>query len=308
MDPPILLSQEERNSIVDSALRGQFGSLWEREKPSLRDAIGPNDLEYVARFERALGDFQVAVKNDLEGLDDETLIGIRDYHPDPLEIEAVPWLKHLKTRPHRILAEFPPPIAYGFGHPAFQADFEHWLKMPWLNSHEALMLSVGAEPNSISVEDIKALEYQASGNGLWAAQEFLLKRLELFRRFFDCIEWGGGSVAIPQLKEWLDQTGLEVSPQFQAALSRRLGGDLKPRAEDGGKALDGQERETLLKLIAAMACEQYEFNLNSARNEAPKRIQEDLASVGLSMDPKTIRKWLREAAGLVSPDYWKDHG
>ncbi|MEL6934335.1 MAG: hypothetical protein AAFO17_14800 [Pseudomonadota bacterium] len=67
-----------------------------------------------------------------------------------------------------------------------------------------------------------------------------------------------------------------------------------------------QERETLLKMIAAMACEQYGYDPNVERSESPSRIKDDIEQIGQSMDPKTIRKWLKEASAFVHKDYWSE--
>jgi len=67
-----------------------------------------------------------------------------------------------------------------------------------------------------------------------------------------------------------------------------------------------QERDSLLKLVAAMACEQYSYNPLAERSPAVSNIRSDIEQIGASMDAKIIRKWLKEAATLVDPKYWAD--
>ena len=63
--------------------------------------------------------------------------------------------------------------------------------------------------------------------------------------------------------------------------------------------LTERERQTLLKLIAAMAIRGYKFDQTAKRNEATRDIQNDLDHLGISLDQKTILKWLREACSLI---------
>ena len=55
-----------------------------------------------------------------------------------------------------------------------------------------------------------------------------------------------------------------------------------------------------------MACEQYGYNPLAEQSPAVSNIRNDIEQIGASMDAKTIRKWLKEAAALVDPAYWAD--
>lgn len=63
--------------------------------------------------------------------------------------------------------------------------------------------------------------------------------------------------------------------------------------------LGNRERNTLLKMIAAMAVEQYNYDPSAARSDVAKNIEHDLDSVGLHLDQKTINKWLKIAAKQI---------
>jgi two-component sensor histidine kinase len=71
-------------------------------------------------------------------------------------------------------------------------------------------------------------------------------------------------------------------------------------AEGKQKPLLTRERETALKLIIGMAIEQYTYDPEASRSDAIKNISDDLAEHGLSLDMDTIRKWLKEAAQLLT--------
>ena len=65
---------------------------------------------------------------------------------------------------------------------------------------------------------------------------------------------------------------------------------------DEGKQLKTRERDTLMKLIIGMAVSRYKYDPRANRNEATSAIADDLAKLGIPLDPDTVLKWLREAA------------
>jgi hypothetical protein len=48
----------------------------------------------------------------------------------------------------------------------------------------------------------------------------------------------------------------------------------------------------------------YAYNPSTQRGEAVSSIQSDLNAIGIETNPKTIRKWLKEAVAMVNTDYW----
>jgi hypothetical protein len=68
------------------------------------------------------------------------------------------------------------------------------------------------------------------------------------------------------------------------------------------KALTPKERDSLLKLIIGMAVGGYGFDPKAGRSTQMKQICDDVISTGLSLDEDTVRKWVREAAGLLPTD------
>lgn len=63
------------------------------------------------------------------------------------------------------------------------------------------------------------------------------------------------------------------------------------------------EKKSLLKLVAAMSIEGYRFNPNNTKNAAIADIASDLEKLGIPLDKKTIRKWLRESSELIAKEY-----
>jgi hypothetical protein len=69
--------------------------------------------------------------------------------------------------------------------------------------------------------------------------------------------------------------------------------------KEAKKPLHTRERQTLLKLVVGMAVEQYGYDPKANRNDATANIASDLALSGLTIDPDTVRKWLKEASELL---------
>ena len=65
------------------------------------------------------------------------------------------------------------------------------------------------------------------------------------------------------------------------------------------KSLATRERDSLLKLVIGMAVGGYRYDATVLRNKDHADIASDLARSGVSLDVDTIRKWLKEAAGLL---------
>lgn len=301
------MTSKERQQIVQDALSREYSELWQWARPDLQEAIGPDDLDHVNRFEQELLVVKADAIDALLSLPDEELEAISSSNEDRFRIGLPSWQDHIGPTLRRLSRGIPPPIAYGFGHPDFATDFIYWAQMPNLSFHEALMVSVGVEPASLTFDDLSVLQTKRIEKNipLFAAQEFLLKRRELVTRFFGTSYRGNPTQQTRRVKAWFDEIELEIHPDFRAALDHRFdAGPKSARDKAVSEPFSSQERTTLLKLIAAMACEQYGFKLDQARSDTAPRIIEDLDSIGASLDAKTVRKWLKEAAKQVDPDYW----
>ena len=67
-----------------------------------------------------------------------------------------------------------------------------------------------------------------------------------------------------------------------------------------------KERDSLLKLVIGMAIKGYIYDPKAARNSAPTEIANDLALLGIPLDPDTVRKWLNEGAEILPQSYDAD--
>ena len=113
-------------------------------------------------------------------------------------------------------------------------------------------------------------------------------RIDWNRSFMECKE-GPIQAVVPGLSVATAELLYEFTPD-QEAIS---------------VSLEDVEKKSLLKLVAAMSIKGYRYSPNSQRNVATADIESDLLALGLSLDRKTILKWLREAANSLPDDFEK---
>lgn len=70
----------------------------------------------------------------------------------------------------------------------------------------------------------------------------------------------------------------------------------EPTAAREAKPLGTRERNTLQKIIIAMAIKGYSYNPKALRSDVVSEITKDIESLGLSMDQDTVRKHIQESA------------
>lgn len=71
------------------------------------------------------------------------------------------------------------------------------------------------------------------------------------------------------------------------------------RSSAGARELGSRERDSLLKLVIAMATGGYGYNPKAGRSSTATEITNDLQSVGLSLDQDTVRRYLAEGRELL---------
>jgi hypothetical protein len=103
--------------------------------------------------------------------------------------------------------------------------------------------------------------------------------------------------------KWARSIGLEFHPDWWAAAvtEEALAKDEAeaPQFASPSVELKTKEQESLLKMVAAMAMAVYGWDRDALRNAATAEIASDLEKVGVSLDPDTIRKWLRKGSELI---------
>lgn len=89
----------------------------------------------------------------------------------------------------------------------------------------------------------------------------------------------------------------DAALRFEAELfATERGGPLPDTQAENPKATD-----TLLKLIAVMAVDAYDYDYKQERSSIPSEIVQRAQERGISLDPKTVRKWLKQAVATHIP-------
>lgn len=291
--------EQERQEIVEASLASEYSRIWGWEPIPIPYSYGPDDSEYIDEFARRVKNMRQASIEALIDLPDDELIKMKLFKRGRTDISIWPWAELLPENPNSLVDVLPSPIAYGFGHPSFQPDFSYWVLMPRLSLHEATLLSVGAGPDFMSSDELSKLRLKRRERS-WAASKFLSERHDLLSRVFPSGGSGNTYMRTANLFNWIEETRLGVHPGFKAALDARFKTAPAPMPP---KEATGAEKESMLKLIAAMAVEQYSYNPKASKNDAIKNISDDLDGLGLSLDRKTIRKWMKEACELIDPEH-----
>lgn len=160
---------------------------------------------------------------------------------------------------------------------------------------QAAMLSVGIVPNSIleySYEQEEKLLTFATSSLIDEIED----RLRLIQKYSYSFELGDGTPL--QFLGWFER--MEFSfPKNLASAVNRIHGLKKDTSEE---TLSDNERNSLLKLIAAMSVRGYGFDPLAKRNNATKDIQSDMDFLGIPMDQKTILKWVRQATNMLDDE------
>lgn len=63
-----------------------------------------------------------------------------------------------------------------------------------------------------------------------------------------------------------------------------------------------KSQNTLLQMIAVMAIKGYKYNPDDSRSTVPATIVNSAQSMGITLDPKTVREWLQQAAEYGSSE------
>ncbi|MFC3301156.1 hypothetical protein [Parvularcula lutaonensis] len=99
---------------------------------------------------------------------------------------------------------------------------------------------------------------------------------------------------------WNEGVIIEYLSVPRAQLTRN-DGDPQGSVEPSEVILPASNREatSMLRLIAAMAVKGYAYSPSKKRNDATREIETDMAHLGIPMDQKTIKKYLKQATDLL---------
>ncbi len=199
-----------------------------------------------------------------------------------------------------------------FNQPGATADFEHWSKAANWTLDEAVALVFGKAPEVVKREQV----WDYVGISPFATQYVrvhdLARRAMASRQLVDPVQpsiflaWARGiEIEVPGgLIEHLEKRGIVIADWKDRNDNLKLEHDklnrevaLSEVTDDN--ALSLSERGSLLKMVLGMAIAKYDYDGEASRNTATGSnsgsIAADLESVGLTLSPDTIRKFIKMA-------------
>lgn len=289
----------------EKLLKDKLGDLLTWTKPVIVETVGPYDPtafdEYDAYRQRVIADCAAKLEAYTE---DQVLILLGETR-DEDEEALVEWRRFADDRIRKCVKESLPWYAGGFGHPDHGADFTYWSKMASFTIHELLCLSVGVEPDSFDSSTVARFSrFQKSAlDAFWPAMAFLARRREQLVRQFS----GGDDdrrVSPKQFLAWIEKTGFETHPAFLDPLQGIHVGDVRPASGPAEPTRqDPREVDTIAQLFTAMAIKRYRYDPRAERSEVPRKISDLAASMGMTVTPETVRKYLKKGAELIPSDW-----
>lgn len=234
-----------------------------------------------------------------------------------------------------------------FNRPQAMADLDHWSKAAQWSLDEAVALSFGKQPGVVSWITLEPDLFKSAFASLYWRRRDLTLRAKAQGYLTDPVKPGRFlgwakqyDISYPdELEKLVKARGNDIEnwqetiDQLQAAhkdhlsaLERNIESQQSQLAKltterdallakieeleatDRSGSVSTKERESLLRLVAAMAVRGYSYDPNVKRNSATTDIAHDLEHLGIPLDPGTIRKWLKQSMDLLPPEALDDTG
>lgn len=221
-----------------------------------------------------------------------------------------------------------------FNQPNCDADFSYWSKQAYWSIDEAIALLLGKEPRKVTWDEVKkyipASPFANRFNEIRELARRYVNCKELYDPVFPGIflAWSERmSIEVPtELKGAVNALGIQVADwkgyyeksseqynqlnklytetlellktkdQMIEILNLRISNLVGEQQQVNIGDLKETERQSLYKLIAAMASDGYGYNPADKKSPIPKEISDAVTKwLGENIDPDTTRKWLKEA-------------
>lgn len=220
-----------------------------------------------------------------------------------------------------------------FNQPECDADFDYWSKQAYWSIDEAIALLFGKNPEKVTWDNIKCFLPVSAFVKKFNELRVLAKRYVDFGQLYNSVlpgiflAWATRmNLKIPtKLQNAIDRIGIQVADwksHYEQGterydqlhklytelieLNREQGetinllkseySKLKQSSIDDAHDLKEIERQSLYKIIAAMAYDGYGYNSEAKKSTIPQEIVEAVnLKVGDKIDVDTVRKWLKKA-------------
>lgn len=298
------MGDTERARLHYLIIRGFSGSLFEAPEPVEDLPLGPEYLLQMRQLNRERGDLLDRAVAELAKFDLSSLERDFEANGQPKTNEGKEWVEKYRQE---VRSKFGQMLVW-YDAPLFRtkdlADYEHWGRSEFLDLDEVVWLSVGLEPNQEFIELIKP-SFSANGRYTKAGSivEHMRRHKETIRRKFDPHNLGDRPDLVV-LSQWIRSVGLVVHPKFSEMLENRVQSNVvkATSADENVTVFDSREKNSMSKLIVAMAIDFYGYDARALRSPVPLEIQGIADRLGLSISLDTIRKYLKAGAELLPDD------
>lgn len=211
-----------------------------------------------------------------------------------------------------------------FNHPsvfATESVYDYWVKAAYWSLNESVALLLGRNPEIINEKAVAGdrgnSQLGVRYRKLWdlAKRAYDTRQLSAHPRPQKVVEWAKDClIEVPEaLQSALDRHGLKsqdwkVAFQNQTALVAALQQELLAKNSEidafsvnrlPEKSLGARERESLLKLVLAMAIDGYGYDPSAAKSPTAGELAGHVELLGMSLSDDTIRNYLKEAKELL---------
>ncbi|QYK39828.1 MAG: hypothetical protein KF887_10100 [Paracoccaceae bacterium] len=314
-----MVDDDERADLIQRIIDGALGPLAQWRRPVSHPSVGPAFPEVFDRFEQDISQMRTALENRL------ALWSMAELGDIQIESEAPGLnplfdkggrLSRLAADLQRLKNHVPADFLGGWSVGGKEIDLPYWTAFQSVALDEAVFLSLGREPRKANIDAFWARYGQSDEEDTMLY--FLEDRRELIANAMGCDpESGKGRVVLKSFLDWVEETRLPIDTGFHQALRTRFlpeggssGAEAMPPAPVGNpdnRMIESRERNSLAKLITAMAIDGYNFDPKTPRSHVPKKLEGIAALLGLEITADTIRKYLRLGAQYL-PDGWNRKG
>ena len=304
--------QPKPSRCLQAILERKFGSLLSWQVPKIEKTVGPYQPEVFLNYGAKRDALVLKARDVLSNYSDQDILILCDEQMPDSEDLRQGWNDFLRFEVSSLQSRKPRWFQGGFGHPDYVADFEYWGQMERFSLHEALLLSIGVDPEHLKEDWVWGAKKRMKQERLIAPIEYLVKRHEQFLRKYPRGPSTFANASPNFLWQWFEEVGMEIHEGFRVALRRRVMPRetevVQPKQTDrpdseSGKP-DPREVDKIAQLFAAMAIDQLGYRPDAQRSPVPKEIADLAASMGLSISDDTVRKYLRRGAAFI-PQGWK---
>jgi len=205
---------------------------------------------------------------------------------------------------------------------ANEHTYDYWCKAAYWTNIEALALLLGRNPNVFNLNAIETLPGRSEVIWAFWGLRNLIDRATEFGFLSEkntpkeIIEWAQNNnifvpeklldtisdrfISISDLEAKYSSQTLELESLKDELESLRMQDEPENRLANENRPTSTRERESLLKIVIAVAIKKYNYRPDMAKNSATSNIATALRDLDLPLDEDTIRKYLNEAKNLLS--------